>query len=209
MEWKVRSQRFCPPLPDKNRNYKGIWSNKRKSFVARSTLSSSDVHVRPPLCTSSRVHVMEGIICISKKKRKVNMQSSREISRRQSDNLAATPLIFFWNFKYSPFPSFTRIHRLHPPRFFLFLFFANAIQHEALEFHGVVRSLWICIAWQLLFQEGFNKFVGRTWQTLNKRNLCIYYQVLHISKWYGNHDIILAYTCLYWEIFQMQLLVSS
>ena len=30
---KVRSQCFCPPLPDKNRNYEGIWSNKRKSFV--------------------------------------------------------------------------------------------------------------------------------------------------------------------------------
>ena len=27
------SQRFCPPLLDKNRNYEGIWSNKRKSFV--------------------------------------------------------------------------------------------------------------------------------------------------------------------------------
>ena len=33
MEWKVRSQRFCPPLLVKNRNYEGIWSNKRKSFV--------------------------------------------------------------------------------------------------------------------------------------------------------------------------------
>ena len=30
---KVRSQRFCPPLLDKNRNYEGMWSNKRKSFV--------------------------------------------------------------------------------------------------------------------------------------------------------------------------------
>ena len=30
---KVRSQHFCPPLLDKNRNYEGIWSNKRKSFV--------------------------------------------------------------------------------------------------------------------------------------------------------------------------------
>ena len=33
MEWKVRSQRFCPLLLDKNRNYEGIWSNKRKLFV--------------------------------------------------------------------------------------------------------------------------------------------------------------------------------
>ena len=32
-EWNVRSQRFGPPLLDKNRNYEGIWSNKRKSFV--------------------------------------------------------------------------------------------------------------------------------------------------------------------------------
>ena len=29
----MRSQRFCLPLLDKNRNYEGIWSNKRKSFV--------------------------------------------------------------------------------------------------------------------------------------------------------------------------------
>ena len=30
---KVRSQRFCLPLLDKNRNYEGISSNKRKSFL--------------------------------------------------------------------------------------------------------------------------------------------------------------------------------
>ena len=30
---KVRSHRFCPPLLDKNGNYEGMWSNKRKSFV--------------------------------------------------------------------------------------------------------------------------------------------------------------------------------
>ena len=30
---KVRSQCFCPPLLDKNRNYEGIWSNRWKSFV--------------------------------------------------------------------------------------------------------------------------------------------------------------------------------
>ena len=30
---KVRTQRFCPPLLDKKRNYEGILSNKRKSFV--------------------------------------------------------------------------------------------------------------------------------------------------------------------------------
>ena len=29
----VRTQRFCPPLLDKKRNYEGILSNKRKSFV--------------------------------------------------------------------------------------------------------------------------------------------------------------------------------
>ena len=30
---KVRCQRFCLALLDKIRNYEGIWSNKRKSFV--------------------------------------------------------------------------------------------------------------------------------------------------------------------------------
>ena len=28
---KVRSHRFCPHMLDKNRNYEGMWSNKRKS----------------------------------------------------------------------------------------------------------------------------------------------------------------------------------
>ena len=29
----MRSQRFCPPLLDKNGNYEEMWSNKRKSFI--------------------------------------------------------------------------------------------------------------------------------------------------------------------------------
>ena len=39
---KVRSQRFCPPLLNKNRNYEGIWSNKRKSFVKPVGMNSSN-----------------------------------------------------------------------------------------------------------------------------------------------------------------------
>ena len=38
----MRSQRFCPPLLDKNRNYEGIWSNKRKSFVKSLGMNGSN-----------------------------------------------------------------------------------------------------------------------------------------------------------------------
>ena len=39
---KVRSQRFCPPLPNKNSNYEGIGSNKRKSFVKLEGMNGSN-----------------------------------------------------------------------------------------------------------------------------------------------------------------------
>ena len=39
---KVRSKRFCPPLLDKNRNYEGILSNKRKSFVKPMGMNGSN-----------------------------------------------------------------------------------------------------------------------------------------------------------------------
>ena len=61
---KVRSQRFCPPLLDKNRNYEGIWLNKRKSSVKPvgmngsnfkdETLFVEEVHVK--LC---RITIMD------------------------------------------------------------------------------------------------------------------------------------------------------
>ena len=39
---KVRSQRFCPPLLIKNRNYEGISSYKRKSFVKSVGMNGSN-----------------------------------------------------------------------------------------------------------------------------------------------------------------------
>ena len=39
---KVRSQCFCPLMIDKNGNYKGIRSNKRKSFAKQVGMNDSN-----------------------------------------------------------------------------------------------------------------------------------------------------------------------
>ena len=53
---KVRSQCFCPLLIDKNGNYKGIRSNKRKSFAKQVGMNDSNFFKYGVLRTRKLVH---------------------------------------------------------------------------------------------------------------------------------------------------------